>query len=148
MGATHLSLHYHLIFSTKKRILLIENQWRERLHAYVGGAAKSLEAIPQAIGGVADHIHILLGLRATHCLADVMRDLKRSTSAWIHDTIGQPKFAWQDGYGAFTVSASQVPAVKQYIAEQEEHHRTRTFQEEYMAMLTKSGVAFDPRFLE
>ncbi len=107
MPSTHLSLlHYHIIFATKERRPFIALEWRERLHAYLGGVLREMDAIPQCVGGVADHIHILAGLKATHCLADVMRDLKRASSEWVHETIGDRAFAWQEGYGAFTVSAS------------------------------------------
>lgn len=126
----------------------ITAEWRERLHAYLGGAVKTLGGIPEVIGGVADHVHLLVGLRATHCLADVLRDIKRVSSLWVHETIGDRSFAWQDGYGAFTVSASQLPVVRRYIERQEEHHRTRTFREEYVELLPKSGVEYDERFLD
>jgi REP element-mobilizing transposase RayT len=147
MSSTHLSLHLHVIFGTKHQRPLIAPEWRSRLHAYLGGAAKTLEVVPEAVGGVADHVHLLLGLRATHRLADVMRDLKRTSSAWIHETIGDKEFEWQDGYGAFTVSASLVETVKSYIARQEEHHHKKTFQEEYLEFLKLSGVEFDERYL-
>ncbi|HWN97604.1 MAG TPA: transposase [Methylomirabilota bacterium] len=122
-------------------------EWRERLHAYLGGSARTLDVVPRAVGGVADHVHLLIDLRATHRLADVMRDIKRTSSAWVHETVNDKEFAWQDGYGAFTVSASMLETVKQYIARQEEHHRKKTFQEEYVEMLRKSGVEYDERYL-
>lgn len=148
MSSTHLSLHYHLVFGTKHHTPSIAAEWRERLHAYLGGAVKTLGGIPEVIGGVSDHVHLLIGLRATHCLADVLRDIKRVSSLWVHETIGERSFAWQDGYGAFTVSASQLPVVRRYIERQEEHHRTRTFREEYVELLRKSAVDFDERFLD
>ena len=148
MPSTHLSLHYHLVFSTKDRRALIVPEWRERLHAYMGGILNSMGAFPQAIGGVADHVHLLVGLKATHCLADVMRDLKRGSSEWVHDTISERAFAWQEGYGAFTVSANVRDGVRLYIARQEEHHRTLTFREEYLEFLRRGGVEFDERFVD
>ena len=147
MSSTHLSLHVHVVFGTKHQRPLIVPDWRPRLHAYLGGAAKTLDVVPEAIGGVADHVHLLLGIRATHTLADVIRDLKRTSSAWIHETIGEGQFEWQDGYGAFTVSASLLQTVKDYIARQEEHHRKKTFQEEYLEFLKLSGVKYDERYL-
>jgi REP element-mobilizing transposase RayT len=147
MPSTHLSLHYHVVFSTKARAPLIAAAWRERLHAYIGGVVRNIEGVPETIGGVADHVHLLIGLRATARLADVVRDLKAVSSRWVHDEIGERAFAWQEGYGAFTVSASQREAVREYIARQEEHHRTRTFQEEYLELLQRSGVEFDERYL-
>ncbi len=148
MSSTHLSLHVHVIFSTKGRTPWIASEWRDRLHAYLGGAAREWDAVPEAIGGVADHVHLLLGLKATHCVADVLREVKRGSSEWVHGTIGCKEFAWQDGYGAFSVSASQREEVRAYIARQEEHHRRRTFREEYLEFLVKSGVEFDPRYVD
>lgn len=109
MPSTHLSLHYHIIFATKERRPFIAPELRERLHAYLGGVLREMDAIPQCVGGVADHIHILAGLKATHCLADVMRDLKRASSEWVHETIGDRAFAWQEGYGA---SRSVLPCAR------------------------------------
>lgn len=147
MSSTHLSLHCHVVFGTKHQRPLIAADWRPRLHAYLGGAAKTLDLIPEAIGGVADHVHLLLGMRATHRLADVMRDVKRTSSAWVHETIGEKDFGWQDGYGAFTVSVSLLETVRNYITHQEAHHRKRTFQEEYVELLQRSGVEYDERHL-
>ena len=147
MSSTHLSLHVHVVFGTKDQRPFIEPSWLLRLHAYLGGAAKTLDVIPEAIGGVADHVHMLIGIQATHRLADIMRDLKRTSSEWVHITIGQRQFQWQDGYGAFTVSASLLETVRNYIARQEEHHRKKTFQEEYLELLKLSGVEYDERYL-
>jgi hypothetical protein len=92
-------------------------------------------------------VHLLIGLKATHRLADVLRDIKTTSSSWVHEEIGRPIFSWQDGYGAFTVSPSMRATVRRYIECQEEHHRRRTFQEEYRALLERSGVGFDKRYL-
>ena len=147
MSSTHLSLHVHVIFGTKHQRPLIASEWRERFHAYLGGAARILEVVPEAVGGVADHVHLLLGVRVTHPLADVIRDIKRTSSAWVHETIGDRDFQWQDGYGAFTVSPSLLDNVRRYIAGQEEHHRKKSFQEEYVEFLQRSGVEYDDRYL-
>ena len=126
---------------------MIASAWRERLHAYLGGVVRNGEGVPEAVGGVADHVHLLIGLRATACLADVVRDVKAVSSRWVHEEIGERSFAWQEGYGAFTVSASQRDVVRAYIAKQEEHHQKRTFQEEYLEMLKRSGIEYDDRYL-
>ena len=147
MPSTHLALHYHIVFSTKGREPFITTAWRERLHAYLGGVVRNVEGIPQMIGGVGDHVHLLIGLRATACLADVVRDIKAVSSRWVHEEIGERAFAWQEGYGAFTVSASQLGRVQEYIQQQESHHRKWTFQEEYLELLQRSGVEFDPQYL-
>jgi REP element-mobilizing transposase RayT len=147
MPSTHLSLHYHVVFSTKDRRRTILPAWRARLHGYLGGIVQNLGGIPQAIGGTEDHIHLLLGLRATHCLADVVRDLKANSSGWVHEEMGERLFAWQEGYGGFTVGAQLTAQVCEYIAKQEEHHRRRSFQEEYVDFLKRGMVEFDERFL-
>jgi putative transposase len=117
MPSTHISLHYHIVFCKRGRRRIIAEPWGEELHAYLGGIARDLGAVARSIGGTGDHVHILAGLKTTHTLADVVRQIKRGSSAWIHQH-GVNKFAWQDGYGAFTVSASQLPKVQQYIANQ------------------------------
>lgn len=147
MPSTHLSLHYHVVFSTKDRRPHIIEPWRDRLHAYLGGAVRTCGGVAEAVGGTADHVHILMSLKATHCLADVLRDIKQTSSEWVHKTIRSAAFSWQEGYGAFTVSASNIERVRDYIFEQEAHHRKKSFQEEYVELLKKSGASFDEKFL-
>jgi REP element-mobilizing transposase RayT len=148
MPSTYLSLHYHLVFGTKNREPLIAPAWRARLHDYLGGTLRGLGGFAEGIGGVADHVHLLVGLKATHCLADVMRELKKASSAWVHEKSGAPAFAWQEGYAAFTVSATSRDAARHYIANQEEHHRVKSFREEVVEMLNKAGIEYDPRYLD
>ena len=102
MSSTYLSLHYHLVFSTRNREALISPDWRARLHEYLGGTVRGLGGFPEGVGGVADHVHLLVGLKATHCLSDVMRELKKASSTWVHKEAGLRAFAWQEGYAAFT----------------------------------------------
>ncbi len=147
MASTHLSLHYHLVFGTKDHVKLIEPAWRSDLHAFLGGVVRTIGGVAEAVGGVSDHVHLLIGLRATHALAEVLRELKSVSSRWVHETRGVREFAWQEGYGAFTVGPSQKAAVCSYILNQEAHHRTKTFREEYLEMLKPSGVEFDTRYL-
>ena len=148
MSSTYLSLHYHIVFGVKNRHPVMDKMWRARLHDYLGGTIRGLSCIPQGVGGVADHIHILMGLRSTHCLADVMRELKKSSSAWVHQEIKNKNFVWQEGYAAFTVSATARDGVLTYIANQEEHHRTKSSTEEFVEMLKMAGVEYDPKYLE
>lgn len=148
MPSTHTLLLYHLIFATKNREPLITDSWRARLHEYLGGCAAGLEGTPQGVGGVADHVHLLVGLKPTHCLSDFMRELKKSSSTWVRQTIAVSEFAWQEGYAAFTVSASARNSVHDYIGRQEEHHRRTSFREELVEFLQKSGVAYDERYLD
>ena len=147
MPSTHLSLHYHLVFSTKERIAYIHRDWRDRLHAYMGGIVRDMRGIPEAIGGIEDHVHLLVGLRATHRLADVLKEVKGASSKWVHEEISKPLFSWQEGYGAFTVSATQISDVKNYIARQETHHQRKTFQDEYLEFLKLGGVEYDEQYL-
>ncbi len=147
MSSTHLSLHYHIVFGTKNHEPIIQAAWRGKLHAYLGGIIRTADRIAESIGGASDHVHLLIGLRATHRLADVLRELKAVSSGWVHNEIGVRGFAWQEGYGAFTVSPSQRGAVRRYIERQEEHHRTRTFREEYLDLLRRSSVEFDERYV-
>ncbi|MDT5123707.1 MAG: REP-associated tyrosine transposase [Acidobacteriota bacterium] len=147
MPSTHLSLHYHLVFSTKNRAPVIDTTWRDRLHAYLGGAIRKIGGVAESVGGTSDHVHLLIGLRATHRLADVLEDIKSASSLWVHQEIGTKDFWWQEGYGAFTVSSSQLEKVKMYIEHQEEHHRRKTFQEEYLEFLKSSGVEFNEKYL-
>lgn len=147
MSSTHSALHHHLIWGTKNHELVILPSWRERLHAYLGGCIRALDAVPEAVGGVGDHVHLLVSLSPTHRLSDFVRDVKRQSSEWVHKEIGDKTFHWQEGYGAFSVSKSTVEDVLKYIQGQEEHHRTRTFREEYVAFLVKHGVEYDERYL-
>lgn len=148
MPSTHTALLYHIVFATKNREPIIAAEWQTRLHEYLGGAVRGLDGVPQGVGGVADHVHLLVGLKPTHCLSDFMRELKKASSNWVAEMMRLPSFRWQEGYGAFTVSASAKTDVQDYIARQEEHHRQRTFREEYILILQKSGIEFDERYLD
>jgi putative transposase len=147
MSSTHLSLHYHIVFSTKERRAIINDEWRPRLFAFLGGSIKTLEGVPEAVGGINDHVHLLIGLRATHRLADVVKDIKTGSSRWVHVEIGSKLFAWQTGYGAFTVSVSNIEKVKNYILKQEEHHRKKSFRDEYVELLKLSRIDYDEKYL-
>ena len=114
MPSTYLSLYYHLIFATRERDLLVAPEWRSQLHEYLGGVVNGMEAQSLVVGGVADHVHLLVELKATHRLADFMRELKKASSMWVHQQI-TPSFAWQEGYAALSVSASNVESVREYI---------------------------------
>jgi REP element-mobilizing transposase RayT len=146
--STYLSLHYHVVFGTKCRERLIAPEWQSRLHEYLGGVIRGQGGFPEGIGGVADHVHLLMGLRATHCLSDVLREIKKASSAWVHDEIGFRGFIWQEGYAAFSVSATSRDSVRAYIANQAEHHRVKTFREEFIEMLERAGVPYDPKYLD
>ena len=147
MASTHLALNYHIVFSTKNREPLISQTFQEALHRFMTGVIQNLNGVSVAIGGTSDHVHLVIRLRATHCLADVVRDIKRSSSEWIHESQKSYQFAWQEGYGAFTVSPTQIDAVREYVLNQETHHQRRTFQQEYVAMLNRSGIEYNERYI-
>lgn len=147
MPSTHTSLHCHIIFSTKERAPVISNEWRAKLHAYLGGIVKGMEGVPLAVGGIEDHVHLLVGLKSSHRLDYFLRDLKADSSEWVHKEVGRRKFGWQKGYGAFSVSPSNIEGVGRYIFNQEEHHRRKTFQDEYVELLRASGIEYDERYL-
>jgi putative transposase len=147
MPSTHLSIHLHLIFSTKNREPFIVEDWSHRLHAFLGGAVRTAQCVPEAIGGMEDHVHLLIGIRSTLRLSDIMRDIKQASSRWVHETVYLRSFAWQDGYAAFSVSTSQLSAVKAYLRNQAAHHRKRTFQEEYLDLLKQHRVNYDEKYL-
>ena len=148
MLSTFLALHYHIVFSTKERAPFIADSWQERLHKYLGATVAGLGGISQGVGGVYDHVHLLVGLKATHCLANFMRELKKASSVWVRDEIQSRGFAWQEGYAAFTVSPTARPSVQKYIRKQFEHHRVKTFREELEEFLSRGGVKYEDRFLD
>lgn len=148
MPGTFTSLHYHVVFSTKNRVPLISQAWRSRLHEYLGGMVRGLDGVPMGVGGVADHVHLLFGLKPTHCLSDFMRDLKKDATNWAREVLHERDFVWQEGYAAFTVSPTSLDSVRAYISKQEEHHRMKTFREELIFLLRRSGIAFEDRFLD
>lgn len=142
------NLLYHLIFSTKNREPLIDATLLPRLHDYLGGIINESGGRVIRIGGVADHVHILSHFPSTMTVADAIRIIKSNSSGWVHRTFSQhAAFAWQSGYAAFTVSQSVCDDVRAYIANQEEHHRTISFQDEYRAFLRKNDIAFDERYV-
>ena len=148
MANTFTALNYHIVFSTKDREPWLGENVRERLWPYLGGIARENGMMAIEIGGVADHVHLLLSVPPSVAVSKAVQLIKGGSSHWIKDTF--PKmtyFAWQDGYGAFTVSESQLGAIREYIQRQAEHHRTKTFAEEYRAFLERHRIEFDERFL-
>ena len=137
----------HSIFSTKNREpLLCEKELRQRTHAYLAEVLKSLQCPALIVGGVADHVHVLSQLAKTQSIANVIEHIKTSSSKWLK-TQGVPSFGWQRGYGGFSVSQSHVASVVAYIENQEEHHRTMTFEDEFRLLLKRYRIAFDERYV-
>ena len=141
-------LHVHLVFSTKNRDPFITDSIRNTLHAYMATVLRNLGCHPLLINSVEDHIHILFDLARTVAVSKVVEDIKKSSSKWIKEHGKELRnFAWQSGYGAFAVSESNVETVRQYIANQKEHHRVKTFQEEYRQFLERHQIHYDERYV-
>lgn len=148
MGSSHTDLLYHIIFSTKNRTPWIDDNLTAPLCEYMGGIVRGEGGNLIAIGGIADHLHLLIRWRPDKSLSDLMRQLKANSSKWIHESRRDLiDFHWQDGYAAFSVSRSQEFRVRQYITNQPAHHRTKSFEEELVAFLDAHGVEYDPRYL-
>ena len=148
MSQSFARLYVHVIFSTKNRERVLHESVRPDLYAYMGGILNTLGCTPLTIGGIEDHVHILLILNRNTALADVMETLKRRTSKWLRQRAPfYLNFAWQEGYGAFTVSESMTDNVRQYILNQEQHHHKKTFAEEFKAFLDAYHIDYDPRYL-
>ena len=148
MANTYASLFYHIVFSTKNRVEFIRPEIEERVWAYIGGIARKHKMTTIQVGGIEDHIHTLVMAPPSISPAEIAKYLKGDSSKWIHEEFPDLRnFGWQDGYGAFSVSKSNVPDVVKYIQNQREHHKTQTFQEEYLQFLKKHGVEYDERYL-
>ncbi len=148
MANTYSSLHYHVIFSTKNRERWIAQDIEDRIWRFIGGIARNHKMIALQVGGIEDHVHALVTAPPTIAPCEIAQLLKGPSSKWIHEKFAELKnFAWQDGYGAFTVSKSNIPEVIKYIQTQREHHRKKTFQEEYLEFLKTNGIEYDERYL-
>jgi len=150
MPDTYTQLKYHLVFSTKNRMRLITVQVRDSLYNYMGGIIRSNGGTLLVAGGMPDHVHLLAGWGTTISVARMVKLVKGVSSKWMNEQQDAPPggFHWQVGYGAFSVSASKVPEVRAYILNQEEHHRKVSFKNEYMTLLKKHGIAFNPKDFE
>ena len=141
-------IHIHLVFSTKNRQPLIDDTIRTPLHRYMAGILKQLDCPAKEINSVDDHVHALFDLCRTRSISDVVKDLKTASSKWIKTQSDAHKgFAWQTGYGAFAVSYSNISGVRAYILNQREHHRAKSFEEEFRQFLERHGIPFDERYV-
>jgi len=137
--------HIHLVFSTKQRLKLIPDEMQPETWSYITGICHNLGLIPVATNGMADHAHVLFHLPPNITLAKAVSALKANSSRWLNDR--KIKFAWQEGYAAFSVSASNVPIVAKYIRNQREHHKKISFETEFLVLLKKHGIEFDPKYV-
>ena len=144
MANTYTQLYVHIVFHTKSTGVVMRDEDLERIFQYIGGAIRDEGAIPFAVGGVADHVHILTTLPKTKSLADFMRVIKSNTSKWIHRLDSYyDAFRWQDGYGAFSVSPSRMEQTTRYIFTQAQHHRVESYRDEYLGILDSYGIEYD-----
>ena len=147
MANTYSQIHIQAVFAVQNRECIIRNSWKEELYKYISGIVQSNNHKIISINGMPDHIHILFGLRPAQSIADLMQDIKGSSLKWINNNkLVQSKFSWQEGYGAFSYSKSEVPAIIQYIINQTDHHKRKTFSEEYyeIAMI---GINHQPKMI-
>ena len=148
MAGKYLSLLVHFTWSTAGREPWLETEMRDDLYSYIGGIMRKKNAKLLSAGGMLDHIHLYASMPSTISIADFVNAVKSNSSRWIHESFARLRnFAWQEGYGAFSVSKSEEGKVVRYILNQESHHRKRTFKEELIGLLEKHGIAYDKRYI-
>ncbi|MDZ7755849.1 IS200/IS605 family transposase [Rhodohalobacter sp.] len=148
MANTYTQIHIHTIFAVQNRQSLIRNDWCDDLYKYITGIVQNHNHKVLQINGMPDHVHLLLGFRPTQSLSELMKYVKQDSTKWINqNAFVNGRFSWQEGYGAFSHSRAQVPQVVKYIQNQEEHHKKRSFREEYLDLLEKFEVDYDERFI-
>ena len=148
MANTYTQIHIHAVFSVQNRLSLISEHWEEHLYQYITGIIQHRGHKMIAINGMPDHIHLLIGFRVSQSLSDLMREIKGDSSLWINENkFISGKFSWQEGYGAFSYSKSQVPIVATYIENQKIHHKKTSFIKEYITMLKEFGVEYNEQYI-
>ena len=148
MANTYTQLHVHAVFAVQNRSCIIQDSWKDELYQYLSGIIRNNHHRLLAINGMPDHIHLLFGMRPSQSLSDLMQDIKGDSSKWINQKkFLRSRFAWQEGYGAFSCSKSQLPQLIQYIAKQEEHHKRKDFVAEYQGLLKEFGIDYDAQFI-
>ncbi len=148
MGNSYISCYVHYVFSTKNHEKWLKSDIRENLFPYIGGISRENNFKLIKAGGVDDHLHLLVSLPSTITIAKAIQYLKGGSSRWIHETFGNMKdFVWQEGYGAFTIGVSQIDGTIKYITNQEDHHRKKTFREEFIDILNYHGIEFEEKYL-
>ncbi len=148
MANTYTQIHIQAVFSVQNRVCIIQKAWETELYKYMTGIIQNHDHKLLAINGMPDHVHVFFGMRPTQSLSDLMQDIKGDSSKWINQKgFINGRFSWQEGYGAFSYSKSQVDQVINYIRNQKDHHRKRTFAEEYLDFLEKFQVPYDKRYI-
>lgn len=148
MANTYTQIHIQFVFAVKFRNAVIKPSWKDELYKYITGIVQNNKHKLLAINGMPDHIHILIGMRPSQSISELMQDIKANSSKWINKRgFLKTRFEWQEGYGAFSYSKSQLKKVALYIENQEEHHKQKTFLEEYVELLKKFEVDFDTKYI-
>jgi len=148
MSGTFSQIYIQIVFAVKGRENLISQVWREELHKYIAGIIRNKEQKPIIVGGIADHVHVLIGLRPAMAISDLVRDVKNNSSKFINDRkLVNGRFSWQEGYGGFSYSHSDVGFVYNYILNQEKHHQGKTFKQEYFDLLQEVEIKYDEKYL-
>ena len=147
MANSYYSVYEHIVFSTKHRMDWLFPEIAPEVHAYLGGGVRDWDCIPLIVGGTANHVHLLVRKKSTIASADLIKEIKRSSSAWLNERgVARGNFHWQDGYGAFSISYWDVDKIVKYISNQEAHHRRMNWEDEFRKLLVKHGVEFDERY--
>ena len=148
MAGTYSQIYIQVVFAVKGRDAFLQKPWRDKVFKYMAGIIKSKNQKPIIVNGVSNHVHLFIGMKPALALSDLVRDIKNNTSKFINDQkFTRGKFAWQEGFGAFSYSHSHIDQVYQYILNQEEHHREKTFKDEYVDILQKFEIEFDEKYL-
>lgn len=148
MANTYTQIHIHAIFGVQNRLSLIKAEWKDELYKYITGIIKENSHRPLIINGTEDHVHLLFGFRPVQSLSELMQDIKGSSSKWINQKkLVHGRFSWQEGYGAFSYSKSQLPRAINYIKNQQRHHQKQSFKEEYQKILEKFEVDFEEQYI-
>ena len=148
MANTFTQIYIQFVFAVQNRISLIQAEWKDELYKYITGIVQNNGHKLIAINGIANHVHIFIGYKPNQLIPDLMQDVKGSSSKWINEKrFVKGKFSWQEGYGAFSYSNSQIDSVVKYINDQEMHHKKHTFREEYILLLKKINISFDEKYI-
>ncbi len=148
MANTFTQIHIHGIFGVQNRLSLIQESWKDELYKYITGIIQNNHHKLIAVNGIPDHVHVLFGMRPTQSLSDLMKDIKGSSSKWINQKrIVKGRFSWQAGFGGFSYSKSQIPRIAGYIENQQEHHKKKSFIDEYVEILEAYGIDYDSRYI-
>ena len=148
MAGAFTQIYIQYVFAVKGRENLLQKPWRDEVFRYIAGIIKGRDQKPIIVNGVADHVHVFVGLKPSVCVSELVRDIKNNSSKFINDQrFLKGKFSWQEGYGAFSYSHSQIENVYNYIDKQEEHHRKKTFREEYLDFLQRFEISYDEKYL-